>query len=360
MTTATENTNKIHCVRCNRSLNRNQFYLDKDSQPMAKCKKCLTSMVDLNSPSTVYAILQEVDVPYIPSEFETLKERYGDGKNGNQSVVGRYLGKMKLEQYRNLTFADTDRIVQEEEEQKKKAEEMKANQFKQFLEEGLTVEEATQQIVEPEFDFGDLFTKEEKKELLLKWGQHYTSEELMQLETFYGNMHASFDITTASHEDYLMQIAKVSLRMHAAINIGDFESHKNLAMTYDKLMKSAQFTASQAKQEEKFVDSVSEITRLCEEQGFIPLYHTDEPQDVVDVTLRDFKDYVKNLVENEHNLGELIEQSMQAIALEQEKDNLEDTDELTIDNLFDEPITLTEEDFMEDMVNAEVELNDEE
>ena len=259
-----DNNSKIHCTRCNRTLNRNQFYLDKNSQPFSKCKKCLTAHVNLDSASTIYAILQEVDIPYIPSEFETLKERYGQGQNANQTVVGRYLGKMKLAQYKDLTFADTDRIVEEERLRKEKANQVKVQQFEQFLAEGMSEEEASAAVKEPEFDFGDLFTKEEKKELHLKWGQHYTSEELMQLETFYNNMHSSFDIETASHEDYLLQIAKVSLRMHAAINVGDFESHKNLAATYDKLMKSAKFTASHLKEEEKFIDSISEMVRLCE------------------------------------------------------------------------------------------------
>lgn len=350
---------KIHCIRCNRSLNRNQFYLDKDRQPFSKCKKCLTSSVDLDSASTIYAILQEVDIPYIPSEFNTLKERYGEGKNANQTVVGRYIGKMKLEQYKKLRFSDTDRIVEEERIKKEKSNQLKTQQFEQFLADGMSESEAAEQVKEPEFDFGDLFTKEEKKQLQIKWGKHYSSEELMQLETFYTNMHASFDIETASHEDYLMQIAKVSLRMHAAINIGDFESHTKLSGTYDKLMKSAKFTASQLKEEEKFIDSISEMVRLCEEEGFIPIYVAKQPMDIVDVTIRDLKLYTKNLIEKEYNLGQLIEQSMEQIKLEEEKDKLNETDEFDADDLFDTQIIMTEQDFFDELTNAEVGEEDE-
>lgn len=344
---------KIHCVRCNRSLNRNQFYLDKDRKPFSKCKKCLTAPVDLNSPSTIYAILQEVDIPYIPSEFETLKDRYADGKNSNQTVVGRYIGKMKLDQYKHLRFSDTERIVEEERIKKEKGHFLKNQQFENFIAEGLSEEEAKQAIKEPEFDFGDIFTKEERKQLQLKWGKSYSPDELMQLETFYTNMHASFDIETASHEDYLLQIAKVSLRMHNAINIGDFESHTKLSGTYDKLMKSAKFTASQTKSEEKFVDSISEMVRLCEEQGFIPVFAPEQDADIVDVTIRDLKLYTKNLVEKEHNLGQLIEQSMKLIQLEQEKDKLNETDEPDADDLFNTQIVMSEADFFNDLTNSE-------
>lgn len=345
------NSNKINCVRCNRMLNRNQFYLDKDSNPFPKCKKCLTATVDLDSPSSIYRILEEVDIPYIPSEFNSLKERYGDGKNANQTVVGRYIGKMKLNQFKHLVWSDTDRIVEEEQEQARKAKEMKNQQVKHLVEtEGLDVEEALQKIKEPQFDFGDIFTQEEKKELQLKWGKHYTSEELMKLETFYEDMHASYDITSASHEDYLMQICKISLRMHAAIDLNDYESHSKLAGVYDKLMKSAKFTASQSKEEEKFIDSISEMVRLCEEKGFIPVYHIDEPKDIVDITIRDLKLYSKNLIEKEHNLGNLIEQAAKQIALEEANDKLNETDELTEEDLFGaEPIMLEDN----DLVNPE-------
>jgi len=349
---------KIFCIRCQRRLNRNQFYLDKDRNPMEKCKKCLTATVNLDSPSSIYRILEEVNIPYIPSEFNSLKERYGDGKNAQQTVVGRYIGKMKLEQYKDLTWSDTDRIVEEERLQAEKAKEMKNQQVKHLVEnEGMDVEEAVKHITEPEFEFGDIFTQEQKKDLQLKWGKHYTSEELLKLETLYENMHASYDITSASHEDYLMQICKISLRMHAAIDMGDYESHVKLAGVYDKLMKSAKFTASQTKEDEKFVDSISEMVLLCEEQGFIPVFHTDEPQDVVDITIRDLKLYNKNLIEKEHNLGNMIEQAAKQIALEEAKDNLNETDELTEADLFDEDIILTDE----DLVNTEVYLdNDEE
>jgi len=57
---------------------------------------------------------------------------------------------------------------------------------------------------------------------------------------------------------------------------------------YDVLMKSGKFTAAQNKDAQgEFVDSVGEIVALCEQEGFIPRYYTDGPQDKVDYTIRD-------------------------------------------------------------------------
>lgn len=318
---------------------------------LTSVKKCLTAAVNLDSPSSIYRILEEVDVPYIPSEFNKLKDKYGDSKNANQTVVGRYLGKMKLTQYKDYRWSDTDEIVEKEKEQEMRAKELKNQQVRHLVEtEGMDVEEAVKHITEPKFDFGDIFTQEQKKQLQLKWGQHYTSEELLKLETFYENMHASYDIVSASHEDYLMQISKISLRMHAAIDLNDFESHSRLASGYDKLMKSAKFTASQTKEEERFIDSISEMVRLCEEKGFIPQYHEESRQDVVDITIRDLKLYNKNLVEKEHNLGNLIEEAAKQIALEEANDKLNETDEITEESLFGEDIILSDE----DLINPEI------
>ena len=356
---------KIHCVRCQRRLQRKEFYLDKDGQPMEKCKKCITSMIDVESPSTFMHVLEEVDVPYIPMEWDKLKDRYlYSERNGivtrnpeaNQSIFGRYIAKMKLAQYRDFTYKDTARFVEEEGESRATRNKELLERFSSFLEEGMSEEDAlnamgmpinsldlaeSTEIHKPQID------KDELSRLQFKWGRTYKVEELQRLEKLYDDMKDSYEITTASHEDYLRQICKTSFRMHQSIDQGDYEAYHKLSGVYDKMMKSAKFTASQEKEEERFIDSISEMVRLCEEQGFIPLYHTYEPQDVVDVTERDLKNYTEHLVKGELGLGDLIEQAIDQIVLDEEKDRMEG--DLTDDDLFDEIGAPTEEDYLEDL-----------
>ena len=109
-------------------------------------------------------------------------------------------------------------------------------------------------------------------------------------------------------------------------------------------MKSAKFTASQKKEEEAYIDSFSEMSRLAEEVGFIPVYHTNEPQDIVDVTLRDLNNYTKNLIEKEPGLATLIEQAFEAIKQEEEKDRMAEDED---DSLFDKDF-ITDEDYFKD------------
>jgi ribosomal protein L18E len=95
---------------------------------------------------------------------------------------------------------------------------------------------------------------------------------------------------------------------------------------YDSLMKSGKFTALQNKTESgDDIDSVGELVAMCEKQGFIPRYATDIPQDKVDRTLADLKQYTKTLIVEELNLGNLIENAIRQMQKQEEfEQKLED------------------------------------
>lgn len=345
MANATIN-DKISCERCHREFYRKDFYMDKNSNPMKKCKQCMASMIDLNSRSTVMPILEEVDIPFIPEEWELLRSKYEysvkDGKRtrnpkANQSVLGRYLSKMKLVQYRDLRYSDSEDFISKSEDREKKERQEAIENFTSLLDKGLSPEEVLSKLTgkdeeEEEEKNEKLLTQNQMRDLRIKWGDAYEEDELLRLQTFYNEMVDSYEITSASHEDYLKNIVKTSLRMTSAIDSGDVDSFEKYSRVYDKLMKSAKFTASQVKEDERFIDSISEMVRLCEEQGFIPRYHIDEPQDIVDVTLRDLNNYTKNLIQNELNLDSLIEQGIEQIKLDEEKDRMEDKDMALFDD----------------------------
>ena len=113
---------------------------------------------------------------------------------------------------------------------------------------------------------------------------------------------------------------------------------------YDGLMKSGKFTAAQNKGENgDGIDSISAIVAICERDGFIPRYYTDGPQDKVDWVIRDMKDYTRQLVTEEMNLGSLIERAVKQIEVDRmkeqemdEADNAEDGDESFERSLFEE------------------------
>jgi hypothetical protein len=122
------------------------------------------------------------------------------------------------------------------------------------------------------------------------------------------------------------------------------------------LRKTAKFTAAQNKEEKgDFVDSVGELIALCEQQGFIPRFCTDIPQDKVDATLKDQKDYIYKLVTQDLGFGQQIENALRKIEVQKQ---IEEEERLRAEAEGDDydpfaPIELTDDDLQEDLENIQ-------
>ncbi len=359
-----------YCEKCNRSKDEKQFYLSNnlekypDGGMLNQCKDCLTMFVDNWDPKTYLWILEECDVPYIPDEWNKLMATYGKdpSKLSGKSIIGRYLSKMKLKQWRDYRWKDNEFL-----------REMAAAKIKQTMErQGYSEGEIQKAILEgvaPAVDaappppppkvedsqisetdyFADIngndddlvsdLTDEDRTYLRLKWGKTYRPEEWVRLEQLYNDMMESYDIQGAGHVDTLKLLCKTSLKANQLIDIGDVEGFQKMSKVYDSLMKSGKFTAAQNKAESgEFVDSVAELVALCEQEGFIPRFYTEGPMDKVDETLADLKFYTKTLVTEEMNLGTLIEDALKnMVELERKEEDSEEDIELDhIEELEDE------------------------
>lgn len=367
------------CEKCRKTMDIGNFYMSKniDKYPpdgrMSLCKKCMTLHVNSWEPTTFIGLLKDVDVPYIEQEWNNLLDKYGQDprKVTGTTIFGRYLSKMKLKQYSHLNWADTEQIAAEADKRRSLMDaqalaqqnryakaltweniqqlEKNPDAFSEEDYENMSDEELGLIFAQPDkkpttdewkpFNIEelptidrpeDVLTSEDKMYLTLKWGKLYRPEEWVSLEKFYVEMMDSFDIQTASHKNYLLMICKTQLKMSQAIDCGDIEGFQKLAKVYDSLNKSAKFTAAQNKADNgEFVDSVGELVYLAEEMGFIPRFHTDEPKDIVDVTLKDMKSYSYRLITEEMGLGNMIEAALQQMVREQEREEgeLDENDE---------------------------------
>lgn len=130
------------------------------------------------------------------------------------------------------------------------------------------------------------------------------------------------------------------------------EGYQKMSKVYDSLMKSGRFTAAQNKEEQgEFVDSVSELVAMCEKEGFIPRYYVDEPKDKVDEVLKDSKEYLRTLVTEELGLGNLIENAVKSMKIEEEKEEaIDEEDPQSLDDVaesIDSQLTFTDDDYVE-------------
>jgi hypothetical protein len=356
-----------YCEKCNKTMNEDQFYgsnnLEKYPEGKLKqCKKCITMHVDNWNPDTYLWILQECDVPYIPDEWNKLLANYGKDRSKvtGMTILGRYLSKMKLKQYREYRWEHTEFL---QELANKKIEETMKRQGYDAMQITEAITKATfsipeGELQEPEFApvggpeypqedyfaqqyedttvFDDDLTEEDRKYLLLKWGKTYKPEEWIKLEQLYEEMMGSYDIQTAGHIDTLKLVCKTSLKANQLLDIGDVDGAQKMIKMYDGLMKSGKFTAAQNKAESgEYVDSISELVAICEKDGFIPRYYTDGPQDKVDRTLQDLQSYTHTLVTEEMNLGNLIENAVKQIEADRIKEAEDESEAADDDDLME-------------------------
>lgn len=347
------------CEKCGKMLDENtQFYTCKNGQKTVLCKKCLTMHIDNFDPNTFLWLLEEMDVPYVSEEWNVIRDR-AFAKNPNlngMSVFGKYLSKMKLKQWMNYTWADSERLqalreeknnkgqISEEERQKFEAD-MKAQlasgkiseaqyktlvstetQYNEIPAMAAPVSAATNPYQESNFidtsalpDPAANLTGDDMIYLAMKWGRLYKPSEWVELEKTYRDMEQSFDIQDADTINTLILICKTDLKMNQAIDCGDVEGFQKLSKVSESLRKSAKFTAAQNKEQKNdFVDSVGELVAMCEREGFIPRFATDIPQDKVDLTLKDMNAYVHKLVTQDLGFGQQIEDALKKIQIQQE------------------------------------------
>ena len=384
--------NKRFCEKCKRVLKLERFYqcYDLEKNPdgyLNTCKDCLTMHVDNFDPKTFTWILQEIDVPYIPDEWNQLLARYGRDKSKltGTTILGRYLAKMKLKQFKDFHWKDNDFLRELNNSKIKETMERQGYSAQEIAE---TIQKSTFSIPDgnveiPVYDdymevnnppgtangragpvFSDpirapdiegssadfagggpvlpdfsaavqpsaLFNDEEDddldlseddiKFLRLKWGRVYRPSEWVQLEQLYNEMTTSYDIQSAGDINTLKLMCKTSLKANQLLDLGDVDGAQKMSKVYNEMMRSGKWTAAQNKTSEtEVVDSIGELVAMCEKDGFIPRFYVDGPQDKVDRVIQDMQIFTRQLVTDELGLGNLIENSIKN--LEKEKESIE-------------------------------------
>ena len=348
-----------YCEKCNKTMNSDQFYMSNNLEKypegkLNKCKKCVSMHVDNFNPDTYLWILQECDVPYVPDEWTKLLAKYGRDKSKltGMTILGRYLAKMRLKQFKEYRWKDSEflqELANNKLEQTMKRQGYEAAEIAQAVAKAsVTIPEGelfepeipTQTWSEPQDDyfaqqsgiadngFVDDLTDEDKIYLRLKWGKTYKPEEWIRLEQLYEEMMASYDVQGAGHIDTLKLVCKTSLKANQLLDIGDIDGAQKMIKMYESMMKSGKFTAAQNKAESgEFIDSIGELVALCEKEGFIPRYYIDEPKDKVDRTLEDLQRYTRDLINEETNLSSMIEHALKEIEKDKENEANLDADD---------------------------------
>lgn len=337
-------------------MDESQFYTYRDGSKVELCKKCLTMHIDNFNPDTYVWLLEKMDVPYVPSEWNSLRDKAfakDPRKMNGMSVFGKYLSKMKLRQWKDYHWSDTEKLKAEDDKKRElyledhpelaareaqlqmqfRRGDISEAQYNTFMSTAELNNQLSPAYVSgtdgtnnyapgsnpfmennfiPEEELNDPaseLTKEDKIYLAMKWGRTYQPGEWVELETKYNEMMNSFDIQDSDTIGTLILTCKTYLKMNQALDCGDVDGFQKLSRVYDTLRKSAKFTAAQNKEQKNdFVDCIGEMVAYCEKNGGeIPRYEIKVPNDIVDKVIADLKEYNRSLIYEDKALAQQIE-----------------------------------------------------
>lgn len=268
------------CNRCGGSFTPDAFAPTKSifyhdgSLPI--CNSCIeTYLIDVDfSWREVDKLCQWADIPFVPREWERLREMNGD------KVFGVYAEVFAQSEYEGLGWDDYDKAFRD----------LKASG---------DIEDELPGIAE-----------QKRKKLQERWGANYDDEALRYLEGLYNGLMTTQNVNGALQVDQALKICKMSYEIDCRIREGaDFDK---LLSSYDKLVKAAEFTPKNVKNINDF-DSVGELIKWLEKRGWHNTFYDGVTRDIVDETIKNFQNFNQRLYTNESGIGEQITERIQQL-----------------------------------------------
>ena len=253
------------------------------------CNTCLNNFLKENDFNwrDVDKICQYADIPFIPKEWERLREMTDE-----DSLFSTYATIFQGEEYEGLGW---DSYYE---------------QFKNLKEVGLIEDELPK------------LRDEKFKKLREKWGGNYADEDLVYLEGLYTGLLATQNVNGALQVDQAQKICKISFEIDSRIREGaDFDK---LLTSYDKLVKTAEFTPKNVKNATDF-DSVGELFRWLEKRGWKNKFYDNVTRDIVDETMKNVQNFTQRLYTNETGISEEIDRRVAALQSAKELEDYYDT-----------------------------------
>lgn len=242
------------------------------------CNGCINEILKGEGYSwdIVDRVCQYAGIPFIVKEWTRLAEL-----NGEEKAWGAYSKVFAQDCYQNFGWSDYNK------------------QYIELRQAGLVEDEV------PEVREAHL------RDLRKKWGANYDEEDLNYLEDLYKGLLLTQNVNGALQIDQAQKICKLSLEIDRRIRGGDKDVDKFLS-SYDKLVKTAEFTPKNTKNAVDF-DSFAEVGYWLEKRGRQNKFYDGATRDVIDDTLKNIENYNQRLYINEGGIGDEITQRMQSL-----------------------------------------------
>lgn len=277
------------CTKCGQSFGPESFAPTKSlfypDGVIPVCNGCVENILKQNNYdwAVVDKLCQYADIPFVPREWEKLREMESN------DVFYRYASIFLSSEYENLGWGDYYKAF---------VDLKKNNQLEDEL---------------------PAISEERMRQLKRDWGENYDDEALEYLENMLRGLVATQNVNGSLQIDQARKICKMSYEIDRRIAEGtEFDK---LLSSYDKLVKTAEFTPKNAKNINDF-DTFGEAARWLEKAGWRNKFYDGVSRDIVDESMKNFQAFNQRLYTNESGMGDEITRRIDALktaaALEQE------------------------------------------
>lgn len=283
-----------NCESCGRALDSMSFLKTKSylfpSGYINVCTDCLAHELEQNNYSwnAMDRLCQYLDIPFIPDKYEELL-----ATTKGADLLRAYNTIFFTEEYDGIDWGSYEEAYKD-------------------LQQTNALAEAV-----------PLLAEQERIKLQQKWGMNYDDEALHYLENLYDGMTLTQNINGALQIDQALKICKVSYEIDCCLREG--KDIDKLLASYDKLVKTGEFTPKNVKNASDF-ESMGELVRWLEKKGFVNQFYDGETRDVVDETIKNIQSWNQRLYTNESGIGDEITQRIQSLKTAAELENYYDLD----------------------------------
>lgn len=157
----------------------------------------------------------------------------------------------------------------------------------------------------------------------LKWGDQYTFEELIQLDSVYSRTLKANNITNPLQKEAVKALCKINIEINQAIREKDAKAMKDYSTAYATFAKQADLEGMINDTKTDDITTVAELYDYMEKQGFQFKFYDGYDRDEVDRTIKDIQDTNRRLILEctglQPQLEEMMRQKMRTLEETQAK-----------------------------------------
>lgn len=142
----------------------------------------------------------------------------------------------------------------------------------------------------------------------LKWGEQYTFNELIKLDSIYSRTLKANQITNPIQKEAVKTLCKLQIEIDEAIRMKDTKAIKDFSSSWSTFSKQADLENMINETKTDDITTVAELYDYMEKKGFKPQFYDGYSRDEVDRTIKDITDTNRRLILESTGLQPLLEE----------------------------------------------------